>query len=53
MDINKIVDEVNKSGKAKVRIDPTLADSYNNVTLFKDKVDKAREVMNEVGLPKV
>jgi hypothetical protein len=43
--------ELNKSKLPVVRIDKSL-EKYKNKVLFKDKLDKANEMLKTVGLPK-
>lgn len=45
------IKELNKSKLPIVRIDDSL-EKYKNQVLFKDKLDKANEMLKTVGLPK-
>jgi hypothetical protein len=45
------VKELNKSKLPVVRIDNSL-EKYKNKVLFKDKLDKANEMLKTTGLPK-
>ena len=45
------VNELNKSKLPVVRIDNSLG-KYKDQVLFKDKLDKANEMLKTIGLPK-
>ena len=45
------IKELNKSKLPVVRIDNSL-EKYKDKVLFKDKLDKANEMLKTVGLPK-
>lgn len=45
------IKELNKRKTPIVRIDSSL-EKYKDMALFQDKVDKANEVLKQVGLPK-
>jgi hypothetical protein len=45
------IKELNKGKVPIVRIDSTL-EKYKDKVLFKDKLDKANEVLRTIGLPK-
>lgn len=48
----KKIDELNKKKVPVVRIDNSL-EQYKERPLFQDKVDKANEVLRNIGLPKM
>lgn len=47
----KKIDELNKKKVPVVRIDKAL-EKYKDMPVFQDKVDKANEMLKNVGLPK-
>jgi hypothetical protein len=47
----KNIEELNKSKLPIVRIDKSLG-KYKDQILFKEKVEKANEILKNVGLPK-
>lgn len=48
----KKIDELNKKKVPVVRIDNSL-EQYKKLPIFQDKVDKANEMLKNIGLPKV
>ncbi len=48
----KIIKELNEKKIPIVRIDNSLK-KYKTMPIFKDKVEKANEVLRTVGLPKL
>lgn len=48
----KPIEKLNKRKTPIVKIDNTLEKFAHNITLFRDKVDKANETLRRVGLPK-
>lgn len=46
------IDDLNKRKIPVVKVDESLK-QYKNTPLFQDKVDKANEVLKNVGLPKL
>jgi len=49
--VNMKVKELNKCEQPVVRIDNSL-EKYKDKVLFKDKLDKANEMLKTTGLPK-
>lgn len=47
----KSIDELNKKKVPVVRIDNSL-EKYKDMSLFQEKVDRANEMLRNVGLPK-
>ena len=47
----KITTELNKRKVPIVRIDKSL-NKYDNIVLFPDKLEKANQMLRNVGLPK-
>ena len=48
----KKIKDMNKSKQPIVKIDKSLGE-YKDKVLFKEKVDKANEMLKSVGLPKI
>lgn len=48
----KKIDELNRKKVPVVRIDNSL-EQYKEQPLFQDKVDKANEILKNIGLPKM
>ena len=48
----KKIDELNKKKTPVVRIDNSL-EKFKDQPLFQDKVDKANEILKNIGLPKI
>lgn len=46
----KSMDELNEKKVPVVRVDKSL-NKYSNVVLFPEKVEKAKEAFNKLGLP--
>ncbi|WP_209332699.1 hypothetical protein [Lunatimonas salinarum] len=48
----KKIDELNKNKVPIVRIDNSL-EQFKGQPLFQEKVDKANEILKNIGLPKI